>query len=343
MPDRTPYVSVLLPVRNGEAFIDAALDSLEAQTFPDWEAVVVDDGSTDGTYERLVVRAAACSRIRLCKTPPQGIVAALHVALKQAHPQAPYLARLDADDQALPERLERQTAFLDAHPSYGLVGSAVRFGGDVATAAGFARHVNWLNSLVDHDDLYAQRFRESPLAHPSVMFRRSLTERHGFYAEGPFPEDYELWLRWFEAGIRMHSLPEPLLIWNDPPQRLTRTHANYRDEAFTALRAEYLARHLARCNPHHPDVWIIGAGRMSRRRALPLLAHGIRIKALIDIDPRKIGNRVHGLSVLGREALPPPGQAFVLVFLGRHGAAEDAAAFLASRGYVESRDYLLAS
>lgn len=338
-----PRVSVLLPVRNGADCLAASLASLRAQTLTNWEALVVDDGSTDATWALLEAEAARDPRIRPCRQAPGGIVPALHTALATAHPQSPFFARLDADDLALPARFARQCAWMEANPACGLVASAVRFGGDPLRAAGFARHVLWLNSLHSHDELALARFRESPLAHPSVMFRRAVVEAHGFYAPGPFPEDYELWLRWFEAGVRMHSLPEELTLWNDPPGRLTRTHANYSDEAFTALRARYLARHLARHNPHHPQVWIWGAGRMSRRRALPLREHGVEPCALIDIDPRKIGNRVQGLPVLDRRALPPPDQAFVLVFLAAYGAAEEAAGHLRARGYQEGRHFLLAS
>lgn len=338
-----PVVSVLIPVYNGADVVVCALNSLRAQTFPHWEAVVADDGSTDATWDTLCACAAADSRIRPVRLPHGGIVSTLHGALAASHPASPFLARLDADDTALPERLALQGAYLEQHPRCALVGSAVRFGGDPATAAGFAHHVSWLNSLHSHEDLAMQRFRESPLAHPSVMFRRSVVESHGFYADGPFPEDYELWLRWLDAGLVMHSLPQPLTVWNDPPNRLTRTHPNYSDEAFARLRARYLARHLQRCNPHHPHVWIVGAGRMSRRRARWLADYGIRTHALVDIDPRKIGNRVHGVPVVGRSALPPPGAAFVLIFLAAHGAGEEAAAFLQSIGYMEGRDYLLAS
>ena len=338
-----PRVSVLLPAHNAGMFIDAALDSLQAQTMTQWEVVVADDGSDDDTFARVAARAASDERIRPLRLPHKGLVGALHAAFAAAHPEAPYLARLDADDTALPQRLERQTAFLDEHPDYGLVASSVHFGGNARTAAGFARHVDWINSLTSHDELIGQRFRESPLAHPTVMFRREVVREHGFYAAGPFPEDYELWLRWFDAGVRMHSLPEPLLVWNDPPTRLTRTHPCYSEAAFTNLRAFWLARHLTRTNPFHPHVWVIGAGRMSRRRALPLQEHGIRITALVDIDPRKIGNRVQGLPVVSRATLPPPGTAFILIFLGTHGATEEATTYLLDNGYCQGRDFLPAT
>lgn len=389
-----PRVSVLLPVRNGGALLDRALASLKAQTLEDWECVAVDDGSEDDTWARLQAWAAADRRFRPARIPHGGIVAALNAALAAASP-TPYIARMDADDECHPERLARQTAFLEARPDVGLVGCRVSFGGDPALARGFQRHVDWLNSLLTPEAIFLARFRDSPLAHPSTLFRRSLVAAHGWYADGPFPEDYELWLRWMDAGVCMAKTPETLLAWNDSPGRLTRTHGNYSEEAFTRVRTHYLARWLLRrfapsqagaTDSVPVTVW--GAGRVSRRRALPLeqvcrfcglspadardaLApeqgraavflpraggasvpvqresvpegRGVRITAWIDIDPKKIGNRVAGRPVCGRESLPPPGAGIILVFLSARGAGEEAAAWLLARGYREGVDFLLCS
>lgn len=344
-----PRVSVFLPVRNGGEALDRALASLTAQALDDWECVAVDDGSTDDTWPRLQRWAARDRRFRPVRIPHGGIVAALHAALAASFP-TPYIARLDADDECHPERFARQLAFLEARPDIGLVGCRVRFGGDAVRAEGFRRHVEWLNSLITPEAIFLARFRDSPLAHPSTFFRRSLVAAHGWYADGPFPEDYELWLRWLDAGARMAKIPETLLTWNDPPDRLTRTHANYAEEAFTRVRAQYLARWLLRpCAPAGDSrgasvpVTVWGAGRVSRRRALPLEAHGVRVTAWIDIDPKKIGNRVDGRPVRGRDALPPPGAGTILVFLSARGAAEEAAAWLEARGYTEGKDFWLCS
>src|SRR6185436_16591977 len=103
----------------------------------------------------------------------------------------------------------------------GLVGCLVEFGGDRSASEGYALHVDWINALTTPDEIALNRFVESPLAHPSVMFRRELVEKHGGYRAGDFPEDYELWLRWMEAGARMGKVPRVLLTWQDGPGRLS--------------------------------------------------------------------------------------------------------------------------
>src|SRR6516225_3256698 len=110
----TPAISVIMPVRNGAEWLAEAVASVRAQDFGDFEFLIVDDGSDDGTAAMLAGLAAADPRIRLLRQAPQGIVAALNNAIAEA--RAPYLARLDADDRARPDRLGKQLAFMEAHP-----------------------------------------------------------------------------------------------------------------------------------------------------------------------------------------------------------------------------------
>ncbi len=356
---RAPKVSVLMPVWNGADCVSGTLNSLLAQSFTDFEILAVDDGSTDETLAILHSYADKDARVRPLSVAHGGIVHALNSGL--AHIRSDYIARMDADDECHPDRLALQVAYLDAHPETGLVASRVTFGGD-AKAKGFMHYIDWSNSLLEHEELSLARFRESPLVHPSVMFRKHLIALHGPYAEGPFPEDYELWLRFFAAGVRMHKLPQHLLIWNDPPHRLTRTHDNYSDDAFAALRARYLVAHIEEqmtlrgqaslrgqmslCEQtshiHNRPIYILGAGRMSRRRARHLLDHGIDITAWVDVDPKKVGNIVEGRRVLGLDQMPPPNTALFLAFLAQHGAADALVDLLFSRGYVQGVDFILA-
>ncbi len=336
-----PLVSVLLPVHNGAATLGRALDSLQAQTLRELEILAVDDGSTDATPDLLRSRSALDPRLRVLPLPRTGLVGALQAGLDQA--RGALVARMDADDVCAPERLALQASQLLARPDLGLVSCRVAFGGDAQRQAGYAHHVAWTNTLLSHEAISLARFRESPLPHPSVMFRRELVQRHGGYRQGDFPEDYELWLRWLEAGVRMEKLPQTLLTWNDPPGRLSRTDPRYGRERFFAVKAQYLARWLARHNPHHPAISLLGAGRTSRKRAAGLTALGVRITGLYDIDPRKLGHLVQGVRVRHREAVPPPGGEFLVSYVGSREAGEDIQAFLSGRGYIQGRDFILAA
>jgi glycosyltransferase involved in cell wall biosynthesis len=335
----SPEISIVMPVRDAAATLPATLDSIRRQTFTAWELVVVDDGSEDETPQLLKDLAASDARIRVLTRHAQGIVGALQYGCAAARGR--FLARMDADDWMSPDRLQRQAAFLDRHPGIGVVSCRVRFGGDPATQEGYAAHVAWINSLLTPQAIARRRFVESPVAHPSVLFRRELLEQHGGYAAGDFPEDYELWLRWMDAGVRFGKVDAELLVWNDPPTRLSRIGPRYRPDAFYRIKCAYLARWLARHVSPSRELWLWGAGRITRQRFRPLESAGLPLAGFIDIDARKLGQRSDGRSVVGLDDLPPQDRAFILGGVGSRGAREQIAAELERRGRAEGEDYLL--
>lgn len=329
-------VSVVMPVRDALASVPAAVGSLLGQSMGDWELVVVDDGSIDGTGEWLEALANGESRVRVVRTGALGIVSALRTGCESARGR--YVARMDADDVMSVDRLEKQVGLLEARTEVGLVGCLVGYGGE---GAGYATHVGWINGLVESEAMALRRFVEAPVAHPSVMFRRELLGRFGGYREGMFPEDYELWLRWMEAGVRFAKVPEVLLTWNDLPGRLSRTDARYSMETFFEMKAGYLARWLQSEVAHERAIWLCGAGRVTRRRFAALGEYGVRLAGYVDVDPAKVGRELDGLPVVGLEALPEREGSFLLAGVGTRGVREALTGWLVERGWVEGSDFLL--
>ena len=335
---------MLLPARDAAATLARAIASIRAQTFPDWELLVVDDGSVDGSVELLGALARVERRLRVLRRPREGLVPALNAGLAAARGEL--IARMDADDEALPERLAAQLEWLDG-PSgreCGLVSCLVEHVGDAAAQAGYARHVAWLNGLLTPEAMALGRFVDAPVAHPSVVFRRELVARHGGYRAGDFPEDHELWLRWMDAGVAFGKVPRVLLRWHDPPGRLSRSDTRYAPGAFFRLKAEWIARWLrARPTVAARPLLVWGAGRPTRLRAAALTDHGVRIAAYVDVDPAKVTPALggSGLPVLAPAALPAPGEAFVLAYVSSPGARDLIAADLAGRGWREGSDFLL--
>lgn len=322
-----PAVSVVIPVFNAEKTLATAFESIMAQTETDLEILAIDDHSTDGSGSMLQKIASRDSRVKVLLNPGRGIVRALQAGL--AAVTAPLIARMDADDWSAPDRMEKQARYLKKHPEIGVAGCRVSFGGDIRKSAGYAAHVAWTNRLLDPTEIAINRFVESPLAHPSVMFRSSLVHQLGGYREGEFPEDYELWLRWMEAGVKFGKTPEPLLRWHDPPERASRIDQRYSPSAFYRIKACYLARWLEASNPYHPKVVIVGSGRVTRRRVEILSALGVEVSAYVDIDPKKVGRIHNGAPVIGFDRLPPAGSQFVLSYVGKRGARELIAGWLA--------------
>jgi hypothetical protein len=239
-----------------------------------------------------------------------------------------------------PDRLALQHAAMQRDPTLSVLGSGVRAFSEYPLTAGFAAYVDWQNNCCSEQAIAADIYLESPLAHPSVMLRREQILAAGGYCQGPFPEDYELWLRLHRHGARMAKLPRTLLAWRDHPTRLSRIDPRCARSAFDRLRAAYLAadpRLLARRD--HLVIW--GAGRRTRQRAAHLLERGFRPTAWIDIDPRKLGNRIDGAPVVSpdwlRHRRPRP---LVLVYVASHGARGLIEAELARLDYRKGFDYL---
>ena len=331
-------ISVVLPAYNECELLGQAVESILRQTEDNLEVIVVDDGSTDGTGELLTRMGAEDMRVKPVRQEHAGIVAALNRGLE--HVRGTYVARMDADDLSRPDRLRRQAKFLDRNPEIGLVGCEVDYLGDADINRGLALFVEWTNSLLTSEDIDLYRFVESPFIHPSVMFRRELPEALGAYRDGDFPEDYELWLRWLEGGVRMAKIEGTLLGWRERAGRLTRTDQRYSVEAFYRAKAPYLCRWLQEHNEHHPEVVVWGAGRTSRLRQRHLTDLGVRVKAYVDIDPRKIGYRIDEAEVIPPEKLPSPSECFVLPWVGSRGAREDIEYRLERRGFRRGLHYL---
>lgn len=336
-----PRISVLLPVYNAEATLHEAIASILDQTERQLELVIVDDGSTDRSPEIIERWQQKDKGVQPVFTDHHGIVNALNKGLERV--TAPYIARMDADDVSLPERLEKQANYLDRHPETGLVSCLVEHFGDQRSQEGYRRYVNWINTLTTHYKIELNRFIESPLAHPSVMVRRSVLNEHGRYRQGDFPEDYELWLRWLEGGVKMEKIPEVLLKWRDAPDRLSRNHDRYSAEAFYRVKSQYLARWLKRNNPRHPEVVIWGAGRSSRRRAEMLADYNIAITHYIDVDPNKIGQQIHGRPVWSPDEVPRSGEHFILSYVGNWGVNQQISTHLQKFGYDLGIDLIFAA
>jgi hypothetical protein len=204
--------------------------------------------------------------------------------------------------------------------------------------------MDWQNSLVLDEDIRREIFIESPLAHPSVIFRSELVEQVGGYQEHGWPEDYDLWLRLYLAGAQFGKVSRELLEWRERPERLTRTDSRYSLENFLRLKAHYL-----RQGPleGREAVFIWGAGMMGRRLGKQLERLRVPLAAYLDIDPRKIGRTRRGLPILAPEELlgwwqrsPNP---ILLAAVGARGARPLIRARLTGFGLREGQDWLFAA
>lgn len=227
-----PKISVLLPVYNGVPWVSDAIRCVLAQTFSDFELIVIDDGSRDDSWG--AINAFADPRIRAFRQSNKGLAATLNVGLGLA--SAPYVARQDQDDWMHPERLERQYAFIEAKPDCIGVGTWAEIRVNDQPSGRFHHHpTEW-------DALNFFLMFDNPFVHSSMLLRRDAVLAVGGYSEDPGrqpPEDYELWSRMASVGT-LANIGEALTAYREVAGSMSRTGPNPFLEKVVKIGAENL-------------------------------------------------------------------------------------------------------
>ena len=328
-------ISVLLPFRDAEATLREALESILEQRGCELEVIAIDDGSRDRSAA--IVTSIADPRLRSIASGGVGLAGALELGRREA--SGAWIARMDADDVALPDRLRTQVAALEASPRAAVMGARVELFGDGELGEGMQRYVAWQNALITPDEHARDLFVEAPLCHPSVVLRAEALEEVGGWRDVGWAEDYDLWLRLDAAGWELAKVPEVLLRWRHHRASATFTSPLYTEDALRRARAAFLAPRLT-ASGRPIAIW--GAGPTGRRLARALEPHGVRASLWVDIDPRKVGRSARGAPIASPEALAPGAQTIV-VAVGARGAREIVRAHLVERGFVERADFLCAA
>lgn len=323
-----PRVSVLLPVRDEAPYLDEALQSLSAQTFDDFEVLVVDDGSRDGSAEIADAHAREDSRFRVLRQPQSGLVAALERGRAEARGR--FLARMDGDDVALPHRLEIQVAALDADARLGACGGGISYFPEDAVRDGARRYERWINGLVTEEAAARDVFVECPLPHPTLIARREVVA----YRRCDWPEDYDLVLRLWAGGVRFRNVDAVVLRWREHPARSSRTEGRYSLESFVRCKIAHLRTTLLR---GFERVVVFGAGPVGKAFAREL---GRSVAAFVDVDPRKIGKTIYGVPVVAIEDAPRFSDAFAIGAVAGEEARAEIRATVAAQGRRDGIDFV---
>ena len=327
-----PRVSVVLPFFNAQETLARAVESVRNQTFRDWELILFDDGSTDDSVEIAKEITKCDSRIRVIASAHVGIVEALSRACGEA--RGDYIARMDADDVSHPDRLERQLAEVVREPTVGLCGTQVRMAGE-PIGYGRGRYERWINALTTHESMERELFVECPIPHPTFFMPRGAYLEAGGYQDHGWPEDYDLCMRMFLLGRRFAKVAAPLLDWTESPARLSMVSPRYSPAQFRAIKRHYMfLTHLSNGRPFCQ--W--GAGEVGKRW-LPEWTDR-RPEYVIDVNPRKIGRRIHGHKIIAPEEIEAHGRPFIVIAVGAPGARDEIRQWLAQQAYTEVRDFI---
>lgn len=226
-----PTITVLMSVYNGEKYLAAAIESICSQTFKDLEFLIIDDGSTDSSPSILAGYSKKDCRIRILRNPTNiGLTKSLNRGLNLAY--GTYIARMDADEISLPDRLEKQFCFMQSRPEIGVCGTCYLI--NDAT----------IKLPCEHEKITCRLIWNNALAHPTTIIRRSVVEKNKlrYDEQYRYAQDYEFWFR-CAKHTRLANLPDPLLIRREHPNQISASSSN--EQALAARRIrEHIIREL---------------------------------------------------------------------------------------------------
>ncbi|MBT4289766.1 MAG: glycosyltransferase [Deltaproteobacteria bacterium] len=290
-----PLISILLPVYNASIFVNACLRSIQNQSFTDFETIIIDDGSTDGTYNTISKLIQNDQRFKLFRFQEnRGIVAALNEGLEKCC--GFWIARMDIDDIMHPDRLMKQLSFMTRHPDIDIQGTQVRLIRDDAPITdGQHNYINWSNQLVEDKTIKQEIFAESPIIHPTFFLSRNYYSKLGNYQDNPWVEDYDFLLRAFNQGAKFGKIAEKLLIKRDHPQRVVRNDIRCKRKAMFAIKTHYFKK----SNWFDPTkkLLIIGTGAVGKMLATALMNENIQVDGFINNDHSNKKGTLKGLPI----------------------------------------------
>lgn len=321
-----------MPVRDAASTLPAALASVRRQTWTDWECIVVDDGSVDGTRAAGASMIDGDARVRWIARPAEGIVAALNAGLDAC--RGTLIARMDADDVMHRDRLAAQVAAIERDAFDG-VGCHVRLFPTRDVGPGMREYEQWLNGIGSADDVLRDALIECPLAHPTWTFTRACFG--GGYRDFDGPEDYDLLLRALARGMRIGTVPRRLLAWRRQRGRASAVDSRYAQDRFVALKADALVRGFLAAADRYV-LW--GYGDTGRALCRALHARGRRPTHVVELHPGRIGQTIRGAPVVRPDELPALPRRPIVVSVARAGPRAEIRGALGVMGFEERVDYV---
>lgn len=289
---KSPKVSILIPVKNEERFLDECLTSIHNQTYQNWEVILVEDHSTDSTLSIIERWSTRDSRFRYLFNKGQGIIEALQTAYAES--EGEFITRMDGDDRMRPKKIEVLLKGLLKNGKGNVAVGGVFYFAENHLKSGFLNYQQWLNQLTKTGTNFSGIFKECAIPSPCWMLFRSDLDRIGAFDVNRYPEDYDLAFRMYAKGYTVIPTNEILHEWRDYETRTSRVSKNYKEYTFTALKWHYfdlLHRDL------NKEIVIVGTGYRGKKIAYNLLQEGVEFK-WVSNNEEKIGKHIYDQLIL---------------------------------------------
>jgi glycosyltransferase involved in cell wall biosynthesis len=331
--DETPLVSIITPFKNTTAYLDEMLTSVLNQTYQNWELLIVDDHSTDNSFELVNSYTASDSRIKLYTNPQSGIITALREAYLRS--TGVFITRMDSDDIMSSNKLESMVKDLQCSGTGNVALGLVKYFSADGIGAGFQNYENWLNDLTKSGKNYQDLYKECVIPSPCWMVYREDFEKVGGFTSDQYPEDYDLVFRFFSNGLNCIPSQNILHHWRDYSTRASRTDKNYADNTFMDLKLDYFLK-LHRIESKPLVVW--GAGAKGKTIAKVLSDNDVPFHWVCD-NPKKIGKEIYGKIMLGFHVIDELENAQNIITVANQNAQKEIKQFFEKRGKQSMTDY----
>ncbi len=288
-------ICILLPFHNAAPWIKETVDSIQNQSFEDWELIAINDFSTDSSMIVLEKIAENDSRIQVHQNSQKGIIPALQLGL--IHANGEFLTRMDADDIMPKNRLELMVNYMKSLPEKSIVTGKVQYFSDKPVSEGYLTYEAWLNERVIKKDYFDHIYRECVIASPNWLARINEIKDSNIFSELNYPEDYDMVFRWVKNGFSIHGIDEVTLLWREHPDRTSRNSEIYDQASFFNLKLNWF------CELHDTNsMAILGAGRKGKLAANFLFNRQVNFN-WYDLEWEKYGVAIFGEIIRNYELL----------------------------------------
>ena len=285
-------VSILTPFKNTAEFLPACLDSIISQTYENWELLIVDDHSTDASFQIVSDYVKAESRIKLLKNTGNGIIDALRLAFENSC--GTFITRMDSDDIMTPNKLEVLVKNLETHGKGHVAIGQVKYFSAMGISDGYSKYEQWLNKLTETGSNYSEIYKECVIPSPCWMIHREDLITCDAFNPNFYPEDYDLTFRFYKHHIKCIPCNEVLHHWRDYSTRTSRTHEHYAQNYFLEIKLKYFLE-LDFDSKRTLVIW--GAGFKGKTIAKLLIENQVPFHWICD-NPKKIGKSIYGQEML---------------------------------------------
>lgn len=328
-----PLVSIVIPFKNTSKFIEECILSILNQTYTSWEAIFIDDQSTDQSFSIVESHATTDKRITLTKNNGQGIIEALRTAYDLTNGE--FITRMDSDDVMTNNRLEWMVSkLLDYGKGHVAVGQVKYFRSD-GVSDGYSRYEKWINGLTQNGTNYSEIYKECVIPSPCWMVYKTDFEACEAFYPNRYPEDYDLTFRFYKYQLKCIPCSDILLHWRDYSTRTSRTHEHYAQNYFLDIKTHYFLD-LDYDKDRPLAIW--GAGSKGKTVAKLLLAANISFYWICD-NPKKIGKSIYNQKLLNFNFLSKLNNPQSIVTVANEDAQGEIRAYFDNQNMMAMRDY----